>query len=320
MGAADVGAALRVGWRVSEPTKFKAVETIAAVLASSLPTTHKAVLTVYAMHANADGQAWPSVATVASRSSLGERSVQRALKALEASGWLEPQAGRWRTKCFRVVPQPPSRGATVAPPSESHPVRESPWGATVAPYPATVTPKGATVAPDPSLDPSKNPPLNPPPLGDAEATPQHLPAVRKPDPVAEAWTIWKGYRPRSGKRWPAGCEAKAAINDIGLDGLRKVLVWLHEAPDLGTFPSATFLRHQYKKAPTKLAQLVTGAKKRRVYFELAESWFDDGCPMGPAAQPSTSKPRFGDGLRAIAEAESTTGDDAIDVEFYEANP
>jgi DNA-binding transcriptional ArsR family regulator len=51
---------------------------------TDLPTPEKMVLLVIADHANDDGtNAWPGIATIARKTSISERSVQRHLKALE---------------------------------------------------------------------------------------------------------------------------------------------------------------------------------------------------------------------------------------------
>lgn len=61
-----------------------------------LPTAEKIVLLVIADHANDDGSnAWPSIATIARKASMSERSVQRHIKSLEQAGVLrvEQQGG-----------------------------------------------------------------------------------------------------------------------------------------------------------------------------------------------------------------------------------
>lgn len=54
---------------------------------TNLPTAEKMVMLVIADHANDDGtNAWPGVATIARKTSMSERTVQRYIKALEESG------------------------------------------------------------------------------------------------------------------------------------------------------------------------------------------------------------------------------------------
>ena len=51
--------------------------------------TAKAVLTVIALHADAErGRAWPSIPTICRMTSYSARSVSTALRTLERSGWL----------------------------------------------------------------------------------------------------------------------------------------------------------------------------------------------------------------------------------------
>jgi hypothetical protein len=54
-----------------------------AILRSGLPSTHRLIAIALMDYADASDQAWPSVATVARDTGLNERTVRRALKALE---------------------------------------------------------------------------------------------------------------------------------------------------------------------------------------------------------------------------------------------
>ena len=54
-----------------------------------LPATEKVVLISLADQANDEGECWPSVGTICRRTCLGERTVQRSLRELEARGLLQ---------------------------------------------------------------------------------------------------------------------------------------------------------------------------------------------------------------------------------------
>lgn len=66
-----------------------------SIYAADLP--HRAV-TVYMYlknRSNADGTCWPAVRTISRDLHLSRATVQRALRDLESSGWLEKEP-RWR--------------------------------------------------------------------------------------------------------------------------------------------------------------------------------------------------------------------------------
>lgn len=66
-----------------------------SIYAADLP--HRAV-TVYMYlknRSNADGTCWPAVRTISRDLHLSRATVQRALRDLEQSGWLEKEP-RWR--------------------------------------------------------------------------------------------------------------------------------------------------------------------------------------------------------------------------------
>lgn len=80
-----------------------------AMTLSDLPSMTKLVLFVIAEYANAlDDVCWPSVETIAERSSLSERGVRKHLAVAEESGWLSKwksrRAGRrWAHCLYRLV-------------------------------------------------------------------------------------------------------------------------------------------------------------------------------------------------------------------------
>lgn len=64
---------------------------MSAVFELTLRPADKLVLLALADHANDEGHAWPSVETLAKKSSTSRRTVLRILKELESSGWLTRQ-------------------------------------------------------------------------------------------------------------------------------------------------------------------------------------------------------------------------------------
>ncbi len=94
----------------------------------------KLVLISLADQANDDGVSWPGVTSMARRTCLAERSVQRALRELVALGLVTIKERPGRSSVYVVT----TGGATQSPPSERHPsgvsqshprgVTESPGG------------------------------------------------------------------------------------------------------------------------------------------------------------------------------------------------
>lgn len=130
---------------------------------SNTEPTERLVLLAIADCANdAGAEAYPSLATLAKKTGLSIRSVQRALRRLVECGELIVNANAGPHGCnrYRVTMTP----GTVSPPSESHPVAVSPRQADtpahshptpvrVSPPPRQdVTPTPVTVSPEPSFN------------------------------------------------------------------------------------------------------------------------------------------------------------------------
>lgn len=84
------------------------LEVIVAMRGTRLSASERQVLCALAMRASDDGIAWPSAATVASDTGLGERQVRALVKSLEAHGLLVPAStrrDRSRTDVWRLVPE-----------------------------------------------------------------------------------------------------------------------------------------------------------------------------------------------------------------------
>jgi hypothetical protein len=121
-----------------------------------MPPVPKAVLISLADQANDEGVCWPSVANIVKRTCLSERSVQRAIAWLELAGALKTNERNGRSTYYNLTP------AGYAPPSDSHPVPQTPTGdGLTPPPPSDGHPGGATLAPrtviEPSVEPSREP-------------------------------------------------------------------------------------------------------------------------------------------------------------------
>lgn len=117
------------------------------------PVTARAVLVKLADNANDDGQAFPSVETIARETELSERAVQKALRALEQLGLLNATKRPRRTTLYTLhvgaVPTT-NKGASDAPIGA---VKGAP-GDTVRVHPTTSL--GAPGAPRTVREPSVN--------------------------------------------------------------------------------------------------------------------------------------------------------------------
>lgn len=80
----------------------------------------KAVLISLADNANDEGVCWPSVARIAERTCLGERTVQSAIKWLGTSGILSFRERMGRSTMYTLTP------AAYAPPQEMRPAADAP--------------------------------------------------------------------------------------------------------------------------------------------------------------------------------------------------
>ncbi len=106
----------------------------------TLPAFDKLVLLALADCANDEGLAWPSISTLKRKSGAGERTVYRAIVAMEALGILSIERIAGKGNRYTITP------ATAAPLPQRHPCRKG-----RSPLPQRqVTP--ATQAPNPSIN------------------------------------------------------------------------------------------------------------------------------------------------------------------------
>ncbi|MGR3963836.1 helix-turn-helix domain-containing protein [Pseudomonas sp. 910_23] len=105
----------------------------------------KAVLISLADNANDEGVCWPSIARIAERTCLGERTVQSAIKWLGTSGILSFRERMGRSTMYTLTP------AAYAPPQEMHPAADAP------PPPQEQRTPPAAAAPRTVIEPSSEP-------------------------------------------------------------------------------------------------------------------------------------------------------------------
>lgn len=105
----------------------------------------KAVLISLADNANDEGVCWPSVARIAERTCLGERTVQSAIRWLGVSGILSFRERMGRSTMYTLTP------AAYAPPQEMRPAADAP------PPPQEKRTPPAAAAPRTVIEPSSEP-------------------------------------------------------------------------------------------------------------------------------------------------------------------
>ena len=91
-----------------------------SVWSLDISSTHKLVLLALADNANDEGMCWPSMATIVAKTSLSDRCIQEAIRALEVTGMLSIHERSGRSNYYTVTPE---RGA---PPNVAHPAPDSP--------------------------------------------------------------------------------------------------------------------------------------------------------------------------------------------------
>ncbi|WHZ35741.1 helix-turn-helix domain-containing protein [Sagittula sp. MA-2] len=122
------------------------IEAMSIAWESELPATDRLVLLAIADHVGRNEKSYPSVSRLQSRTGLSVRSVQGAIKRLEALGYLAigRQEGPHGTNTYKV-----KTPAADAPQQELHP-------AGAAPHPRrSCTPPPAGAAPEPSMNPQE---------------------------------------------------------------------------------------------------------------------------------------------------------------------
>ena len=150
--------------------------------APGLSQTQKGILVALLTFADADGWAWPAVATLATYASVKERSAQSAIADLVAAGLLLRVERPGSTCRFRILlDRLPERGVRPAPPQQMHPrSKDTPApdageGCTkYTPGVHDVRGRGAADAPEGSIE------------GSSEGSKEETSALVQPEPDWEA--------------------------------------------------------------------------------------------------------------------------------------
>lgn len=107
------------------------IKVMGSLIGATMPSAQKAVLLALGWHADDEGTCWPSIARLVTVTCLSERTVQGALKCLEAEGWITRKMATGRSTRYRVIPRddpaPPQRlrgyprRDRTPPPQQLHP-------------------------------------------------------------------------------------------------------------------------------------------------------------------------------------------------------
>jgi hypothetical protein len=120
-----------------------------------IATAPKMVLLALCDNANDQGECYPSVAMLAEKCSMAERSVQKHISDMEREGIIARGYRTGRSTVYQINPRKLCTPANCAPPQTVHPTPAT--GA--PPPPQTVHPTPATGAPitiiEPSVEPSR---------------------------------------------------------------------------------------------------------------------------------------------------------------------
>ncbi len=157
-----------------------------------LPPTEKAVLMSLADQANDAGVCWPSVASLMERTCLGERTVRRAVRALEESGYLATDLQAMKNNRYRLdlgllrrlareredaadAADEAAKGASVAPLGDDE---GGHTGRLVVTKGATQAGEGGQCGPRTVIEPNTNTPHTPQPLAGGLADPLQVDGQR----------------------------------------------------------------------------------------------------------------------------------------------
>lgn len=205
---------------------------------------HSARLVLFSLanHAGTDGgESYPSIATIARETRLGESTVRLALEKLKALGEIEEgEASARRTRCFRVNLHP----ADSAPPQILRPrriERETPQD--LAATPQDLRRKGAGSAPEPSVEPSLEPSGEPSTARQGAEVVKHAGKVVSADRLAVAEAIVAEFNEQAGTGY-----ATRKPSGKATDNLSRVLAAIADHPDI-TMDVATRMIASQLRAP-----------------------------------------------------------------------
>lgn len=178
------------------------------------------VLLALADNANDEGECWPSIATIAAKTLISERSVQRHLRSLELRGVVVVEQVTGRSNRYRITCQ---EAESVTPDNLSPLTNQAP-----TPAIAVSPPPDKAVSPEPPVTVNEEPPVTPYPLaGDDDALPGLTApkAVEDPESLFEAW--WVRY-PRKVNKGGARRAFKAARKKASFELLMEAVIRFEE--------------------------------------------------------------------------------------------
>lgn len=156
---------------------------------SSLPAGQKMVLLALCDNANDQGECYPSVTMLATKCSMGARTVQQHIADMEQVGILSREMRTGRSTVYHIDPRKFCTPANSAPPQNLHPTP-----AESAPPPPQIShPTPADFAPITIKEPSKEPKAK----RQAGAKPAELVQLVESLPdwlPLETWNAWVAYR------------------------------------------------------------------------------------------------------------------------------
>lgn len=160
-----------------------------AVWSLQLPDSEKLVLLALADCANDEGYCWPSMATLATKCSKSDRTVQASIKALVNAGHLTRNEIVGKGCSYTVHPTPEA----ASPPKPLRPAKAAP------PKPVRETPEAASDKP--SLNHHASTEASPPTKPRAKSAPRvRMPADWKPVRFADG-TVAREIIDRRGREW-----------------------------------------------------------------------------------------------------------------------
>jgi hypothetical protein len=113
------------------------VRIMSAIWEIAMPPTDKLVLLALADAANDEGYCWPSISTIARKSGVSERSVQRAIRKAETDGLVKRQEVIGKGCKYWLAPRHSATPDTLSPVTPATPTPD-----TVSPKPSrTIIPK-----------------------------------------------------------------------------------------------------------------------------------------------------------------------------------
>lgn len=204
---------------------------------TSLPATEKMVLLCLCDHANDEGQCWPSMARIARKCSVTDRTVQRAIKHLREWGVLTGDHEAGKVYKFQINPRHCVTPDTVSPPTIT----------TKPPTQCRQTPD--TVSPEPLENHQQEPSEDSPADAEPSLTPDHV------------WEFYRSVAMQFGRPIPAKFDPdrrqllRHRIAQNSVDDFRTVFANIRASP---------FLRGDKERCPLTFDWLFKPGNFRKV--------------------------------------------------------